>query len=282
MALSPTIETSQGDVAVAYVAVSADLRLTQADAVVVFNVPSDEVRVSQADGSLISLTVSDIQVSQADVVVVYRGRVEDPKVRAWTFTLDGHEFYVLSLGTRETLVYDVATSEWYTWGSGEEEVWRAKVGINWTGTGALPGLFGSNVLVGDDSTGTLYFLAPDSDRDDDALEGAGVARSFIRSVTTQHIVKAGYSVEMCFGIQVFGSIGQTSGFEDAVTLEISDDRGESWVDVGSLIPPIGSFDFRLNWQSLGAMQAPGRLFRLRDRGALKRIDDFELEEGDDA
>jgi hypothetical protein len=258
--------------------------VTQLDTTVVFNVPSDEVRVAQADVLVSSLTTSNVQVSQADVVVVYKSRVEDPKVRAWTFTLDGHEFYVLSLGIRETLVYDVSTGEWYTWGTGEQQLWRAKIGINWTGTGALPGLYGSNVLVGDDSTGALYFLSPDADEDEDALEGATILRPFRRRLTAQYVIGAGYAAVPCFGVQAFGSIGETTVLQDldkrGVTLEISDDRGDTWLDVGTLEPPLGDFAFRLNWQSLGVMQVPGRLFRLEDHGALKRIDDFELEDGE--
>ena len=35
------------------------------------------------------------QISQGRVRVLYTGRIDTPYVRAWTFTLDGHDFYVL-------------------------------------------------------------------------------------------------------------------------------------------------------------------------------------------
>jgi hypothetical protein len=215
-----------------------------------------------------------VQLSQVAVLAAVKGRTANPRVRAWTFTMDGHDYYVLHLGTVETLIYDTHSKEWYVWGSGLGDLWRAYVGLNWLGGTQNATGYGSNVIVGDDGNGALYFLDPEADKDDDALTGA--TRTFTRVLEGQVVVKSGYDFPPCFGVQVYGSIGKNDENE-SVTLEISDDRGVTYVSVGDLTVVAGDVDFRLNWQSLGSMRAPGRLVRITDYGALRRIDGMEME-----
>ena len=131
--------------------------------------------------------------------------------------------------------------------------------------------------MGDDGNGALYFLSPDDDYDDDALVGNTTARSFRRQATGQVVVKPGYAAAPCFGVQLFGSIG--SGLEDGmeVSLEVSDDRGFTYTDMGAVSLDAGDYNARVHWRSLGSMSAPGRLFKITDEGALKRIDSAEMD-----
>ena len=99
----------------------------------VFNYPSDAGRISQFFVRSFDEPTPMLRASQLLVRVLIKGRVDEPKVRAWTFTLDGHDFYVLRLGTAETLVYDLHTGEWHVWGSGTARLWRAYSGCNWIG-----------------------------------------------------------------------------------------------------------------------------------------------------
>jgi hypothetical protein len=289
MALTPEVRSSQAG-ALALTggegAAAPDINVSQVAAMALGIFPTEELRVSSV-GTLLLVDEhsKDVNVSQATTMVLALGRIKDPNVRAWTFTLDGHDFYVLAVGDEETLVYDASTGEWATWGSDDLDIFQGKVGINWTGSGSLASTYGSNVLVGHDTAGTLFLMSPDEATDDHAAMGDEIKTAFDRRVTAQFVINSGYASVPCYGVQLFGSIGQNAADitspELNVTLEISDDRGVTWINAGSLTPPADTYSFRLNWQSLGSMEVPGRLFRVTDRGALQRLDGLELEdEGD--
>lgn len=220
-----------------------------------------------------------VDASQLQVYAAAQGTNTDPSVRAWTFTLDNHDYYVLRLGTQETLVYDDHTSQWYTWASGDGDTWKAYNGTNWHGGEAWSYVYGSNVIAGDDGNGALYFLNPDQDTDDNAVAGAALPFPFRREVYGQHAFR-GYNRQPCFGIQVQGSIGsQGSTSIDTVDLYTSDDRGTTYQDAGTITLTPGDIDGRAYWRSLGSMKAPGRIFKVQDYGALKRIDSMEMIDG---
>lgn len=217
--------------------------------------------------------------SQTLVLVAARGRISDPKIRVWTFTLDGHDFYVIRLGNIETLLYDTHTESWYNWGSGDGDLWRAYTGCNWLGGTTQGGGYGSNVVVGDDGNGSLYFLDPDAEVDDDALLGEDSPRPFQRVVQGQ-VVSKGYQAAPCYGVQLQGSIADV---EDAtltsVTLSVSDDQGNTYVDCGTVEVTPSDHTARVHWRSLGSIRSPGRLFKITDYGALTRIDSLDMDDG---
>lgn len=275
MALAPFIRTSQTAVrAVVEEAAADSTRVTQTLVRAVTQLPAENMRVSQGAIRAVTDHGNTLRSSQALVRAIIKGRVFDPRVRAWTFTLDGHDFYVLRLGNTETLIYDVATGQWTVWGSFDQDLWKAYNGFNWIGGRALGESYGSDVVVTDDANGSLYFLAPEHTTDDDAVSGADLPRPFTRKVTGQFVIRSGYDYVPCFGVQVYGSIGSEAG---TVTLSISDDRGFTYYDVGNRSIVAGDYDFRLTWQSLGSMRSPGRLFTLTDTGAMQRVDGIEME-----
>lgn len=255
----------------------ASAEVSQIYTAVVLNRPADDAEASQVFSNLLIMSDNEAEVSQLFVMIVARGRVDDPSIKAWTYTQDGHDFYVLRLGTNfPTLVYDNYSKQWSIYGSGQGDPWRAYTGRNWQG-GRKLALPWSDVVVGDDSTGVLYFLSPDQDYDDDAIAGDETPRPFRRRVTGQIVVKPGYISAPCYGVQLFGSIG--SGPETLnVNLEISDDRGFTYDDMGDITLDTSDYNARVNWLSLGSMVAPGRLFRITDDGALKRLDSLEMDD----
>lgn len=282
MALTPSIQTSQADVEVVQQATAANEQISQADVLAVYNFPAERVDVSAADLVYLNQQAAKgIEVSQADVIFIARGRVADPRVIAWTFTLDGHDYYVLRLGLEETIVFDNLTREWYLWSSVGSNLWRAYHGTNWRGARRWANEFGSDVVVGDDGNGAIYVLNPDEDVDDDPVSGPARPRQYEREVAVQHVITNGYDYEPCYGIQMFGSVGKVSVAED-IELITSDDRGVSYVSAGVRQINAGEYMFRLDWQSLGSMRAPGRLFRVTDRGAMHRIDSIQMILGDSA
>ena len=258
-------------------ALAATIRASQAPVLVAGNIDAQEMRVSQAAVLFTDDSAGgNLRASQAVVLAAVKGRVADPKIRAWTFTLDGHDFYVLRLGNNSTLVYDRLSEQWYNWGSHDTDLWRAFQGQNWEGaTESLAQIYGSNVLVGDDGNGALYFLDPRQYTDDDALQGAETPRTFLRRITGQIPTRSIDHVSD-FGVQLIGSIGKmdVATLTD-VTLYTSDDQGESYDSHGTITIPNDDFDARVEWRSLGSYTAPGRLYRIEDTGALQRIDYLE-------
>ena len=132
MVATPEIRSSQGRVITVTDAVStAEVEVTQARTLGVANIPAEHIESTQARLVVpYNKKPEEIQVTQARTLAVVKGRVSDPRVRAWTFTIDGHDFYVLRLGNDETLVYDVYSEQWYVWGSSDTPLWRAYNGTN--------------------------------------------------------------------------------------------------------------------------------------------------------
>jgi hypothetical protein len=258
-------------------AVTIDASQEQILAVAAF--PAEHLESSQLQIEAVIQPQPLVVSSQLGVYVVARGSSTDPSVRAWTFTLDGHNYYVLRLGTQETLVYDDHTQQWYTWSSGDLNIWNAYNGQNWHGGESWAYVYGSNVLVGDDGNGSIYFLNPFQDQDDSPVYGSTLPIPFRREVYGQ-LPFRGYKKMPCYGVQIQASIGEQADTAiDGVDLYVSDDRGQTYQDCGTINITPGDIDARLYWRSLGSMKAPGRIFKTVDYGALKRIDSMEMLDG---
>lgn len=251
--------------------------------------------LAPADGALASpkLTAYAVAGPESDEIyapklVVYAVIGPPPvigvlRVLTWAFTLDDHDFLVIQL-SETTLVYDFLVQKWYSWGSGiSTDGWQAVKGQNWNanlGTimDSLGGYAQSNVICGDGETGALYFLDPELAEDYSSLGVAG--QPFSRVITGQ-IAMRGTEFVSCPAVDVTSSAGQSvdSLVDGTVTLTLSDDKGHSFFDAGSLTPPVGEYDFVLSWGSLGSFSGPGRLFRLTDYGVLSRVDGLDMPDG---
>jgi len=283
MALTPEIRAAFGGTLVTVEAVAANVTLPFGGTLVAFGMPADFINAAFGGvGVAYRQVAQGIDVAQGAVLAAVRGRVYDPKVRAWTFTLDGHDFYVLKLGNDGTIVYDVLAQQWYEWGSGEERLWRAYYGNNWLGGRKFADEYGSNIIVGDDSNGSLYFLNPLGNVDDDASAGALLPRPFLREIMGQ-IAMRGYDMKSCYAVSLMGAIGETNDVTlTAITLFTSDDDGHAYDEHETLNVDPGDWQARVDWNSgLGSFQAPGRLFLVQDRGALQRIDWLDMTTDED-
>lgn len=277
MVATPETRTSQLGVS-AVTSGSPTLRVSSSGVMAVALWPAENTRTSQLGTAVVTQAGNTTRLSQLGVMLVARGRVTDPSVRVWGFTLDEHEFYVIRLGMEETIVCDITNNQFFLWGSDESPLWRAYDGYSWLGGTAFANSYGSNVVVGDDGNGSLYFLDPNGDYDDDALQGSEISRPFLREVTGQVLTK-GFGRNPCYGVYLLGSIGQEADPNtQGVNLSYSDDRGVSYIDAGTINVAPEAYDDRLHWRSLGSMRQPGRLFKVSDYGALKRIDSLTLED----
>lgn len=239
----------------------------------IINFPSDAARSTQMRGAPVFRQIAQVRASQLRFMVVAAGRATTPLVRDWTYTLDGHDFYILQ--TRlETIVFDLTTQRSFVWGTGNSALWRAHAGLIWERP-LFDAFAASNIVAGDDTLGVLYLLNPNASVDDNPDDSrADNPIPYQRIVYGQIAVRGRYSVP-CYGVEVYGSIGAIDNNNlTSVSLSTSDDRGNTFNQQGVVNVSRDVFDQRVEWLSIGQMQAPGRLFRVEDFGALARIDDF--------
>lgn len=243
--------------------------------VVVYNYPADYDYTSQAYTVAVAESQAQVYDSQSFVVVVYRGRLENYNVRTWTFNLDGHEFYCITLGETSTLVYDLTTEQWAEWSTPGYDVWRAHRGCNWVSLSTESYSSGANstVVAGDNNYGRLWFVDPTIGYDEDVVTGENTpfARKVIAGVKgsmrqTQQ-VGAVYLTASMATPQLTGA---------SITLRTSDDAGNNWTDHGTITVEPGNYDQEFSWRSLGAIRRPGRLFEITDDGASVRIDSLDM------
>jgi len=202
------------------------------------------------------------QVSEAFVLVSYvTGPATQSKSRAWGFTFDMHQFYVLHLGNTGTWVYDTMTDQWSQWGTEGIITWNMEYGVEWNG----------GVYAGDQSNGTIWKLDPDSYLDDDF-------RLITRRVTG--FIPMNGRKTMRTGSLILATTPQTTleaSPAPSVSLSISDDKGVTWNNRGSLTV-VQNRTQDLSWRGLGLIRAPGRVFKIEDVGGLLTIDGADLED----
>jgi|ERR1044072_3415009 hypothetical protein len=237
--------------------------------------PSENVETSNLQTLIPLATSMDAEVSQNQVMVVGQGRITDRTVRVWSFSLDGHDFYCITLGGASTLVYDLTTGAWSEWSSPGLAVWRAHKGQNWVTMDYTTYATGvtSNVVAGDDNRGLLWTLDPTQGYDETATDGEPVA--FYREVTggipgsMRETTKVG-------AVYLTGSMAKPQLTGAGITLSTSDDNGLSWTDHGTVVIEQGNYDQEWSWRSLGLVKSPGKLFRLTDSGGSVRFDRLEM------
>lgn len=178
---------------------------------------------------------------------------------AWTFNLDGHKFYVLHLGTVETLVYDFSTKMWSQWKDYSSVQWSMAYGLEWNG----------GVYANSPGAAGLYKLLPNSFIDDSVEQ---IERSVVGifPVTGRDAVSCG-----AFTLQAFPQPIEGEETGSSVTLEFSDDGGATFVSAGTLAE-VPAYPVSAAWRSLGSMKEPMRIFRVTDVGMYSRINGADI------
>lgn len=277
----------EANVLTAIISPAGTERTVTAGALVALNYPAAFEKVSQVAGLVTVKNALALRTSEAAVLVAVRGRTQNPKLRAWTFTLDGHDFYVLRLGTMGTLVYDLYSGQWMDWDAFSQIYWPVNCGFNWVDgqgvTDSSGNTFGSNVVVGDDTYPLLWILEPlqPYDQSPDGPLDPQTQYNFTRILQGQFPV-VGREVVPCYAAWLTTDMGNPGYVGAGVKLEISDDAGASYQDMGTITVTAGHNYPELAWYSLGQIAAPGRLFRITDDGAVARIDTLEMNDPDDA
>lgn len=280
MANTPEIRAPQSSF-VTVAAADIDVRVSQFQALALYNMSTFEIRAAQASFEIVTKQSIDLEASQLAALAVVRGRVSNPKLRAWTFTLDGHDFYVLRLGDTSTLVYDVYSQQWMDWCDPENPFWRANVGTNWLGGAGLAPTFGSNIVVGDDTNSILWILDPTQPYDQHPDELAPVQERYFERATMGQVPMRARTALPCYATWITTDLGDPAYVGAGVTLYTSDDAGHNFINQGTVQVVAGNQKPQIAWYSLGQIEAPGRLFKIVDDGAIARIDSLEMNDRDD-
>lgn len=279
MADSPFTRSSRAAVTAVVRAHTSSISDSRAAALAVVGFPADFIYDTRGAVGVVVKPYLSTQASRAAAVVVALGEPEDPTVKVWSFTLDGHDFFGIRLAT-ETLVYDFSTESWAVWGSGYDAQWAGMTVLPWQASLPMEEQYGSRVLVGDSLTGTLYFMAPEEAADDYFLFTGNEGDRPFRRVVYGQITLRGRDYVPLNGVEITGSTGHLlRDASDVVTLSSSDDAGKTFNSHGGLkVEPENPY-MRLDWYSLGSMTAPGRLIKIEDYGALVRIDGMDTPDG---
>lgn len=265
-----TPRVNQAQVLAAMVASTAP-RVTQAQVLVAL-APQfvEHVRVNQAQ-VLASVDAGAVpRVTQTQVLVAYRtSSTENLNVRAWTYALDGHTFYVLTLGEQGTFVYDESTGQWAQWQTNGLNTWNMEIGTVWQG----------RIIAADQSNPVIWELDPTSFIDDDFKPQTRVVTGGLSMRNRAFIPNYAFRITASLGLPEVPLTAPAT--EPTVLLETSDDQGNSYQSHGSLEITTGDAVQELAWLSLGTMQPPMRIFRLTDIGAVARIDGGDSEVGEE-
>jgi hypothetical protein len=187
--------------------------------------------------------------------------------RAWSYTLDGHTFYVLDLGAQGTFVFDVITQQWSQFVTGTPATGYGSLSPQWTMQNGC--MWGTRIVAGDLATPTIWEMTPGAVLDNDATQIAHVCTGAVTSRSRDYTG--------CDSLQITASFGflDSTGAVD-FKLRYSDDSEHSWstYDIVSLTP--GNFGDEIAWRSLGSFNSPGRIFELSDVGGLIRIDGADV------
>lgn len=247
----------------------------------VINFPTPFIQANQFVSQAVFRAANPMRVNEVAMLAVCKGILARPAVSPWTFTLDGHEYLVINT-YNETLVYDFHAEHWYVWGSGDKPLWNPQIGQNWNANlgaimAGLGGIDTTNIICGDGTTSALYFL--DTGLDEDYSPLGDPAKKYVRVITGQLISRSNNYTAIP-GVEVSASDGRTVVASDMeVTLTYSDDTGVSYNSFGSRTVIVGDYSPVLQWRSLGSYRQPGRLLRLTDYGAVRRVDDWTTTDG---
>lgn len=176
--------------------------------------------------------------------------------RAWTYTLDGHTFYVLDLGAEGTFVYDTTTEQWSQFQTN---------GSNWNFANGC--MWGSRIVGGDLASTDVWELVPGATFDN------GTQNVEIAHVATGGLTMRTRDYRSCDALRLALSWGEYQDPAAAtISLSWSDDFGETFTTPTTISLTEGDFTSEITWRSLGSFAAPGRIFSITDVGGPLRLD----------
>lgn len=175
-------------------------------------------------------------------------RVDSMELRASTFSKDQHVFYVLTLGSTATWVYDLTTQNWTRFSSGGYDYWRPHLFAN----------IGDLALACDSTNNQVWKLDPDRRTDDDDTFTV-VFRAFVEVAQPTP----------CASIRLNCEVGNSplsgQGSAPLIRMRFSDDGAKTfgrWYDRS--LGATGKYKTRVQWNALGTIYPEhGRIFEFQ-------------------
>lgn len=244
------------------------VRVSSSTMQVVVQTPTSRARVGHGAAQIV-VRVADngaiAKVTSGSLNVVWsKNAPSGIRQRSWTFDFDGHNFYVLDLGSFGALVYDTLTGQWTKFVTeGFNGGWNFKNGFDW--------LDGKMVVGGHDGNGTLLRMTPQSYLD----EGWRPVVYEVRGI----LPLGGTKFFRQYSLRMIGSSGVLADdVSPVMKMQFSDDRGETWSPEYTIeLTP--NTRQRIEFRSLGAFTAPGRIFRIYDQGGIQFLAAVEADIG---
>lgn len=180
------------------------------------------------------------------------------EARAFPYDIDGHIFYGLHVNGKGTYLLDLTTRQWTLWRSGDLTLWNAQYHVRWNGEYYAGSVIDNSVVKIDPES-----VLDDSFRDNTFRVTGRIEYQNRRFVQNPEA-------------QIFGSIGDRGG---EVTLRYSNDEGETWSADRTVSVTAGMRDDNVLFYDMGSVRAPGRIYQIEDKGALRRIQSLRVKLG---
>lgn len=246
-----------------------DVQATQLGAYAIATFPSEytfsmQLPLQALAAAETSSGLHDLIATQLGAYALVRPHAERQDLTAWTFKQDDHEFYVLQLNSRDTLVFDKLTGQWTDFVSPGYNHWRGTDGCNWEGI----------AVACDTLTGKLWHLDPEGRLD---YETTPIVSTIVGGFTERmRSFKPIYMAELAV------SEGQPPAVEEGsvgISLRTGDAQG-NWYDHGEILGESVGEDMTVRWYGLGLAGPSGMVFEITDTGYARRIDGLNVEVGE--
>lgn len=171
--------------------------------------------------------------------------------RAWSYTQEGHKFYVLECD-RGTLVFDFSTGAWHSRASWDSDFWRCNGAIEAYG----------RLLLSDRENGKLYIPSLDVHTED----GETIAMEILLpTIESQRERGTMYSFEVICET----GVGNSAAADPQIMLTYSDDNGHRWSnEMWRPLGAVGEYRTRAVWRKLGQFRQ--RQMKIRITDAVQR------------
>jgi hypothetical protein len=189
------------------------------------------------------------KISTPEIDRLIEGEADPSLIKAFSYGRAGHAFYVLK-GTDWTRAYDAATQQWHSRKSYGLDVWRAQhCFAAW-----------NKIIVGDQETGSLYYLADDTFTENSGVMVMEITSPFLHAFPNGGVVDRA-SFDLLVGQGVTSPTAQ--GYNPLAMISKSVDGGNTWsfprhVSLGRQ----GRYKTRINEWRWGRFGPKGIAFRI--------------------
>jgi hypothetical protein len=235
-------------------------RSSQVFALTAINYPTISERTSQVVGLVSTKKDLTLRTTQAFALVAVSYGAEERMLHSWTFTQDGHDFYVV-LAAGETYVYDKETEQWAQWTSPDAAFWRGIDGVEWQGI---------NVCI-DPSTGKLFQIDPQGRLD--------YRTTPITSIIYGGLTERFRNMPSIYMAEVAVSQNSPPYGVNPTTLSITLETTDTITSYshGTVYGAATGNHTYPRFYGLGLLHSPGILFKITDTGFARRIDGLNIE-----